>query len=276
MTLAQMVSMKFYSGYDEDVSISEWAQFGNNLAVERLKALEIELLDAMDWKIYVSHETFYKKLKQIEQELAVRETRSRGWLTYTELCTLMPSIDAVRKALAYSVLLAVSYTAGVCALAGAFFVASQVPGSYLCDRAQPTSVESLSTAVNEAGPDSALASAEDGGNFSEQGLTELEQRLILNGVEWEPVSSADEDGRRIHLNAGTDYWTVAEAGAYNMAMATAADDELRRIGVESLAHGSIRKRENDTDQHRDFAEWQPFQSNHHDLSFLSYLWLKFL
>lgn len=285
-----MVSTKFYSGYDEDVYITEWAEYGN-LAVDRLKALEIEFLDAMDWKIYVSNETFFKKLKQIEYALAERETRARGgWLTYTELCTLMPSIDAIRKALSYTALLAVSYTAGVIALAGAFFVASHVPGSYLCNRAQSqTATESVATGVmNETNTPTAMETdsvtksecrpgGACSGNYSD--LTELEERLILNSVAWEPVSSADEDGKRIHLNGGTDYWTLLGSAAnsddpfVDDDQSDESTDELTRIG---LGHGAIRKRkENETTTHVNY-EWQPIQSNHHDLSLLSYLWLKFL
>lgn len=308
-----MVSTKFYSGYDEDVYITEWAEYGN-MSVDRLKALEIEFLDAMDWKIYVSNETFFKKLKEIERHLAERETRTRGWLTYTELCTLMPSIDAIRKAVSYSALLAVSYTAGVIALAGAFFVASQVPGSYLCDRTTTTtnrpSTVTTGTGTESVSPTSVLNESTTDGITGSGGtecrpggqcfpgisgnLTELEQRLILNGVDWDPISTADEDGKRIHLNRGTDYWTTNTAplgmendlqdrsssesndtdkgygGFYETHM-----DELSRIGLEGLAHGTIRKRENDTTL-LGLEEWSPFQNNHHDLSFLSYLWLKFL
>lgn len=288
----QMVSTKFYSGYDEDVYITEWAEYGN-LAVERLKALEIEFLDAMDWKIYVSNETFFKKLKQIEYALAERETRARGgWLTYTELCTLMPSIDAIRKALSYTALLAVSYTAGVIALAGAFFVASHVPGSYLCNRAQSqTAAESVATSVlNETNTPTAMETdsvtksecrpggGACSGNYSD--LTELEERLILDGVAWQPVSSADEDGKRIHLNGGTDYWTILEGSAVN-SDDPYGQDEIDKAAVDELVerlghHGAIRKiKENETTTHVNY-EWQPIQSNHHDLSLLSYLWLKFL
>lgn len=309
-----MVSTKFYSGYDEEVYITEWAEYGN-LAVDRLKALEVEFLDAMDWKIYVSNETFFKKLVEIERILAERETRTRGWLTYTELCTLMPSIDAIRKAVSYSALLAVSYTAGVIALAGAFFVASHVPGSYLCDRARTNTAASVpgtnsvttSTTLNETTVDAsttgsgtecrpggggggACPSASDRLNYSD--LTELEQRLILTGVEWDPISNADEDGKRIHLHRGTDYWTTTMAAneladlesESNDTTTTHGDrtgagtkhrDEMSRIGIEGLVHGTIRKRENDTTL-LEVEEWSPFPSNHHDLSFLSYLWLKFL
>lgn len=307
-----MVSTKFYSGYDEDVYISEWAEYGH-LTVDRLKALEIDFLDAMDWKIYVSNETFFKKLKQIERTLAERETQARGgWLTYTELCTLMPSIEALRRIISYSALLAVSYTAGVLALAGAFFVATQVPGSYLCNSQTHTQTTTTHSTTSPAATTTTTVNSEIGNNSEVGGgvaptainsiitdvvtdcrlgggrsncrgavprplnysdLTELEKRLILSGAEWEPLSSADEDGKRIHLNGGTDYWSPVVSGGGGTTRNEDTDD-LNRIGVESLAHGTIRKRENETATWT--LEWQPYQSDQHDLSFLSYLWLKFL
>lgn len=296
-----MVSTKFYSGYDEEVYISEWAEYGN-MAVDRLKALEIEFLDAMNWKLYVSNETFFKKLKDIERVLAERETKTRGWLTYTELCSLMPSIDVIRKAISYSALLAVSYTAGVIALAGAFFVASQVPGSYLCDRGHSSSTTTAASAGTESVASSGAVlsnettTAADGGTAVTECrpggggpclsgtphlLTELEQRLILAAGEWEPLlSSADEEGKRIHVNRGTDYWTTTESEfneTRDNGYETVLLDELSSIGIEGLAHGIIRKRENESSSMLGIEEWSPFRSNQqHDLSLLSYLWLKFL
>lgn len=277
-----MVSTKFYAGYDEEVYITEWAEYGN-MAVDRLKALEIEFLDAMDWKIYVSNETFFKKLKDIECVLAEREARDRGWLTYTELCTLMPSIDLIRKAISYSALLAVSYTAGVIALAGAFFVASHVPGSYLCDRrtATTTSPAAVEThgVLNETVTDPVAVV----GGAGERNYSELEERLIMNGVDWDPISSVDEDGQRNPLNRrGTDYWGTmgSEFNDTTTGHTMQLGGELTSVGIEELAHGIIRKRENDTTMAAllGVEEWSPFKqsSSSNDLSFLSYLWLKFL
>lgn len=41
-----MVSTKFYCGYDEYIYVSEWAEYGN-MAVDELKELELDFLDAM-------------------------------------------------------------------------------------------------------------------------------------------------------------------------------------------------------------------------------------
>lgn len=42
----KMVSTKFYCGYDEDIYISAWAEYGN-LTSDRLKEMELDFLDAM-------------------------------------------------------------------------------------------------------------------------------------------------------------------------------------------------------------------------------------
>lgn len=44
--VSMMVSTKFYCGYDEDIYISAWAEYGN-LTSDRLKELELDFLDAM-------------------------------------------------------------------------------------------------------------------------------------------------------------------------------------------------------------------------------------
>ena len=41
-----MVSTKFYCGYDEEIYVSAWAEYGK-MTVERMKNLELEFLDAM-------------------------------------------------------------------------------------------------------------------------------------------------------------------------------------------------------------------------------------
>lgn len=281
----QMVSTKFYSGYDEDIFLSDWAEYGN-ISVDRLKELELDFLCAIDWKVYVSHERFFRKLREIERVLATKETTSRaGVLTYTELCTLMPSIEILRKVISYSCLLAVSYTAGILALWSAFFVATQVPGSYLYESAQsstaatvvPTHTENVLLEAHTE-PASECGTDANSSRFSTNNMTEFEQRLILDGIEWGSVSDANEDGTRIHLNSGTDYWRTTSWSndsndtTHDRREESPETDGLSRI--ESIAHGTIRKRENDSEL--DLGEWSPYRTNNYELSFLSYLWLKFV
>lgn len=141
-----MVSTKFYSGYDGDfIYAKEWAEYGN-LSTERIQQLELEFLSAVNWNIYVSNQVFFEKLKSIECILAKRQGLKRGWLTYTELANLLPSIAIAKAFLQYSALFTVSYAASVVTIAGALFFASQVPGTVLY-----RSAKSSDTSVTNSG-----------------------------------------------------------------------------------------------------------------------------
>lgn len=128
--VSMLVSTKFYCGYDEDVYVSEWAEQGE-MSPDRLKQLELELLSALNWNLYVSNVEFFEKLKYVEMELAKRQGLERGWLTYTELHQLIPSLTIAKAFVQYSSVFMVSYAASVVTIAGAFFLASQVPGTAL-------------------------------------------------------------------------------------------------------------------------------------------------
>lgn len=125
-----MVSTKFYCGYDEDVYLSDWAEHGE-ISQDHLKQLEIQFLCAINWNLFVSNKDFFEKLKFVETEIAKREGLERGWLTYTELSNLMPSLAIAKAFLQHATVFAVSYAASVVTIAGAFFLASQVPGTPL-------------------------------------------------------------------------------------------------------------------------------------------------
>ncbi|XP_055600307.1 protein CNPPD1 [Uranotaenia lowii] len=130
--VSMMVSTKFYCGYDEDIYLSAWAKSGN-MSVDHMKELELEFLDAIGWKIYVSNQEFFEKLKSVERVLAKRQGLTRGWLTYTELINFLPTMTMAKQILNYSTVIALSYTASVMTIAGAFFIASNinVPGNIL-------------------------------------------------------------------------------------------------------------------------------------------------
>jgi len=128
--VSMMVSTKFYCGYDEDVYLSAWAEYGS-ITLDHLKELELDFLDAMNWEIYVSDYEFFEKLKSIECVLAKRQGLKRGWLTYTELTQLLPTLSIAKQIINYSTILTLSYLAGVMTIFGGFFVASQVPGTSL-------------------------------------------------------------------------------------------------------------------------------------------------
>ncbi|XP_049276844.1 uncharacterized protein LOC125760607 [Anopheles funestus] len=130
--VSMMVSTKFYCGYDEDIYLSAWAEYGN-MTADQMKTLELEFLDAMNWNAYVSKRDFFEKLKSVEKVLAKREGLTRGWLTYTELINFLPSFAMAKQLIHYSTVLALSYTASVMTIAGAFLLASNLhlPGNLL-------------------------------------------------------------------------------------------------------------------------------------------------
>lgn len=125
-----MVSTKFYCGYDEDVYLGDWAEQGD-ISQSHLKQLEIQFLCAINWNLFVSNKEFFEKLKFVEIEIARRQGLERGWLTYTELSNLMPSLMIAKAFLHHATIFAVSYAASVVTIAGAFFLASKVPGTAL-------------------------------------------------------------------------------------------------------------------------------------------------
>lgn len=125
-----MVSTKFYSGYDEDFYLSDWAEQGD-ISQDHLKQLEIQFLCAINWNLFVSNKEFFEKLKFVEMEIAKRQGLERGWLTYTELSNLMPTLAIAKAFLQHATIFAVSYAASVVTIAGAFFLASKVPGTAL-------------------------------------------------------------------------------------------------------------------------------------------------
>lgn len=143
-----MVSTKFYCGYDEDVYVSEWAE-GTTMTAARLKQLELEFLCALNWNLYVSNAEFFDKLKGIEVALARQQGVRRGWLTYTELTHLLPSLAIAKSFLQYSTVFAVSYAASVFTIAGAFLLASQVPGTALYNSSSSSSSTSTSSPKSE-------------------------------------------------------------------------------------------------------------------------------
>lgn len=138
-----MVSTKFYCGYDEDIYLSAWAESGN-ISVDHMKELELEFLDAIGWRVYVSNHEFFEKLKSVEKVLAKRQGLSRGWLTYTELINFLPTMTLAKQILNYSTVIALSYTASVMTIAGAFFIASNinVPGNLLFRGTTTTTTQS--------------------------------------------------------------------------------------------------------------------------------------
>lgn len=93
-----MVATKFYSGHDDDVPYVNWAECAN-MTPDNLLQMEIAFLNAIDWKVYASNEEFFEKVKTLEIALARRQGMHRGWFTYMEMNSLMPSIQIAKQIL---------------------------------------------------------------------------------------------------------------------------------------------------------------------------------
>lgn len=204
----QLVSSKFYYGYDESVCIDDFLNAaGDDLfSADTLKRLELELLDALDWNVYVSNVDFFAKLCSVERQLAQQQGSSRGWLTYTELAQLFPSVSIAQAFVAYSAVFAVSYVASVFTIAGAFLVASQVPGSALYFAQMPQQNGAVET-VGGTAPAAARPTA---------GLLNHER---LTGDNDDVENAAVDAERRLNEDADMD---LAQ-------QSTEQDDQIERI-----------------------------------------------
>lgn len=181
--VSMMVSTKFYCGYDEDIYLSAWAESGS-MSVDHMKELELEFLDAIGWKVYVSNHEFFEKLKSVEKVLAKRQGLSRGWLTYTELINFLPTMTLAKQILNYSTVIALSYTASVMTIAGAFFLASNinVPGNLLF-RGGSTQAPAAADAMSPSGIGEPSTQGQNCSALQELLPTASEQSLSLEDCE---------------------------------------------------------------------------------------------
>lgn len=84
-----------------------------------------------DWTVFVRQQDFWKRLQQLETDVARREIQKRGWCTYTELNSLMnhAQLFAIARTVMYvSYVCLAAYVAGVITLLGSCLVAqSTIP-----------------------------------------------------------------------------------------------------------------------------------------------------
>lgn len=125
-----MVATKFYSGHDEEVPYVNWSECAN-MTSDNLLQMELAFLTALDWKVFVSNEEFYEQVQNLETLLARRQGMTRGWFTYVELNSLLPSIQIAKHFLQTTLILGLSYTAFVATMVASVFLVSQIPGTYL-------------------------------------------------------------------------------------------------------------------------------------------------
>jgi len=87
--------------------------------------------------VWVKSEDFWKRLQQLEKDVAYREVRKRGWCTYTELSCLINPVQLITIAqtlINVSSICLATYVAGLATLLGStlvtcFVVNSVLPGA---------------------------------------------------------------------------------------------------------------------------------------------------
>lgn len=136
-----MVATKFYSGHDEEAPFVNWAECVNTSSAKLLQ-MELSFLNAIDWKVYVSNEEFFDKVKSLESTLAQRQGINRGFFTYSELNNVMPSVQIAKHFIQSTLVLGLSYTVFVATMVASVFLASQIPGTQLSSPNQDLSNES--------------------------------------------------------------------------------------------------------------------------------------
>lgn len=141
-----MVATKFYSGHDDEAPYVNWSEC-MNITPDNLLQMELTFLNAMDWKVYVSNEEFYDKVELLEQILARKQGMNRGWFTYMELNSLLPSIQIAKQIMQATLIFGLSYTAFVTTMIASVFLVSQIPGNYL-NAASRTSSSQPTTGVS--------------------------------------------------------------------------------------------------------------------------------
>uniref|UniRef100_A0A2A4IVB1 Protein CNPPD1 n=1 Tax=Heliothis virescens TaxID=7102 RepID=A0A2A4IVB1_HELVI len=120
-----MVGNKFLQddGEDDDVICSEWAASGG-LELDQLKKLEVEFLNAIDWKVFVSDKSFEAGLTWLERQVALKQAQLRGFFTYGDLVAACDAalLPALARSLAGA---AAAYVGGLVTLLTSTLVVSQ-------------------------------------------------------------------------------------------------------------------------------------------------------
>lgn len=135
-----MVATKFYSGHDEEAPYVNWAESINTTS-DNLLAMELSFLSAIDWNVFVSNEEFFDKVESLEIILARRQGLNRGFFTYLELNSVMPSVQIAKQFIQSTLVLGLSYTVLVTTMVASVFLASQIPGTYLNAPSRSTSTQ---------------------------------------------------------------------------------------------------------------------------------------
>lgn len=176
-----MVATKFYSGHDEEAPFINWSECVNTSS-DKLLQMELSFLNAIDWKIYVSNEEFFNKVKLLEATLAHRQGMNRGFFTYSEMNCVLPSVQIAKHFIQSTLVLGLSYTVFVATMVASVFLASQIPGTQLSSRNQDLSKESINiVTIDWDHSDSKL-------DLDENMMPEQKSQLNMTDVKTDSVS----------------------------------------------------------------------------------------
>merc|ERR1719242_571148 len=198
--VSMMVASKFLhdDGEEDEVFNDEWATSGG-MDTKELNKLEINFLSAIDWRVFVKKDEFLKVVETVEEEIALKEVRQRGWATYTELATLSRSVG-VRELLQLCTALTFKMTA-VCVAAYAATFLSLLGTAALLERtpAGPSgltnSVKTLTSCLSSADQDPPADIIDAGSNSRITAADVLTASLLVTSlsVSVSPLVSQDED-----------------------------------------------------------------------------------
>lgn len=146
-----MVATKFYSGHDDEAPYVNWAECLKTTP-DNLLQMELSFLNAIDWKVYVSNEDFFEKVKIMEIILAQQQGMKRGFYTYLEMSNLIPSVQIAKHFLQSVLVLSLSYTVLVASMVASVFLASQIPGIYLSSQTSGTPSSTQLSSGNSSSP----------------------------------------------------------------------------------------------------------------------------
>lgn len=151
----KMVASKFLvdDGESDEVYNSEWAQSGQ-ISTSKINRLEMEFLKAIvsnisqfqflknclscllifiplfqNWTVFVHDEEFWRKLRNLERDIAHKEGRKRGWFSYTDLDALL-KIEHLESLLStvfnVSSVFIATYAAGILTLLGSILITNRL------------------------------------------------------------------------------------------------------------------------------------------------------
>lgn len=88
--VSMMVASKYLydEGSEDEVFNDEWAISGD-MEVEKVNKLEADFLGAIDWHLYVHPHEFSSMLNVAETDIALSNGCKRGWMTYSDLRSLL-------------------------------------------------------------------------------------------------------------------------------------------------------------------------------------------